>query len=185
LFGNATAVAVNTIGLIAGAASRNASAAAGVTPRRINDPAIGTLPHSQPGSTTPARPAAGTASAGCRGKALAQNERGTNTAITADSTTPNTRNGVACTSTEMNTVVQVCSRGLETSEARGLRNTASKTSRAASTSTDPTRRCRRRGGDSGGAGVQSVVALMSSTPQVGRSRHKIPVRASSEVHRPA
>ncbi len=38
LFGNATAVAVSTIGLIAGAASRNASAAAGVTPRRISEP---------------------------------------------------------------------------------------------------------------------------------------------------
>jgi hypothetical protein len=107
-FGNATAVAVNTIGLIAGAASRNANAAAGVTPRRINDPAIGTLPHSQPGNTTPAILAAGTANAGCLGNARAQNERGTYTAITADNATPKTRNGTACTNTDTNTVVHVC-----------------------------------------------------------------------------
>src|SRR6185312_12174868 len=100
--GKATAVAVSTIGLIAGAASRNAIAAAGVTPRRISDPAIGTLPHSHPGSTTPASPAAGTASAGCFGSAFSQNERGTKTAMIADSTTPNTRNGEACTSTDTN-----------------------------------------------------------------------------------
>src|SRR4029450_13201541 len=96
------------MGLTAGAASRKARAAAGVTPRRIREPAIGTLPHSQPGSTTPATLAAGTASAGCRGRARAQNERGTYTAITADSATPKTRNGTACTSTDTNTVVQVC-----------------------------------------------------------------------------
>jgi hypothetical protein len=45
--------------LIAGADSRNASAAAGVTPRRTRAPAMGTDPHSHPGSTTPATPAAG------------------------------------------------------------------------------------------------------------------------------
>ena len=39
--------------------------------------AIGTEPHSQPGSTTPAQLATGTANAGCFGSALAQNERGT------------------------------------------------------------------------------------------------------------
>jgi hypothetical protein len=132
--GNATAVAVNTIGLIAGAASRNANAAAGVTPRRIKDPAIGTLPHSQPGSTTPASPAAGTASAGCRGRALAQNERGTYTAMTADSTTPNTRNGAAWTSTDTNTVVQVCSRAPDTSPASRSRKITSSTSSTVSAS---------------------------------------------------
>ena len=45
---------------MAGAASRKARAAAGVTPRRISEPAIGTEPHSQPGSTTPAQLATGT-----------------------------------------------------------------------------------------------------------------------------
>ena len=59
--GNATAVATSTTGLIAGAESRNANAAAGVTPRRSSPPAIGTEPHSQPGSATPAMPATGTA----------------------------------------------------------------------------------------------------------------------------
>src|SRR4051812_35424322 len=112
-FGNAIAVAVSTIGLIAGAASRKARAAAGVTPRRISEPAIGTEPHSQPGSTTPATLATGTARAGFFGSARAQKEAGTNTAITADSTTPNTRNGTACTITETNTVIQVCNRGPE------------------------------------------------------------------------
>jgi hypothetical protein len=54
-------VAVSTIGLIAGADSRNASAAAGATPRRTIAPATGTEAHSQPGRTTPANPATGTA----------------------------------------------------------------------------------------------------------------------------
>src|SRR3954466_7543994 len=121
--GKATAVAVNTIGLMAGAARGNAIGPAGVTPRRISEPAMGTLPHSQPGSTTPASPAAGTASAGCFGSALAQNDCGTKTAMTAESTTPKTRNGTACTSTETKIVVQVCSRGSETSAASGPRKT--------------------------------------------------------------
>src|SRR5437763_6857039 len=66
--GNATNVATSTTGLIAGADSRNASAAAGVTPRRTRAPAIGTEPHSHPGSTTPATPATGTASTGQIGR---------------------------------------------------------------------------------------------------------------------
>src|SRR6266536_3411941 len=75
--GNATAVEASTIGLIAGEASRNARAAAGVTPRRTRAPAIGTEPHSQPGRTTPAALATGTASAGWLGRALAKNDGGT------------------------------------------------------------------------------------------------------------
>ena len=62
--GNATDVATSTTGLIAGADSRNASAAAGVTPRRTSAPAIGTEPHSQPGRIAPATPATGTARIG-------------------------------------------------------------------------------------------------------------------------
>lgn len=139
LLGNATAVAVSTIGLMAGAASRNARAAAGVTPRRIKEPAIGTAPHSQPGRMTPAALATGTARAGCRGRARAQNERGTNTAITAESSTPNTRNGTACTMTETKTVVQVARDGADSSVASGSRRTRSRMSIAASTSTEPTR----------------------------------------------
>src|SRR5256884_7481024 len=84
LRGNATAVAVSTIGLIAGADSRNANAAAGVTPRRTSAPATGTDAHSHPGRTTPAIPATGTASAGRLGNARAKNDGGTNTAIIAD-----------------------------------------------------------------------------------------------------
>ncbi len=53
LAGKAIAVAVSTTGLIAGADSRNANAAAGVTPRPIRLFATGTDAHSQPGSTTP------------------------------------------------------------------------------------------------------------------------------------
>ena len=52
--GKATAVATSTTGLIAGDASRKVSAAAGATPRRRAEPAIGTEPHSQPGSAAPA-----------------------------------------------------------------------------------------------------------------------------------
>lgn len=144
--GKATAVAVSTTGLTAGAASRKARAAAGVTPRRMREPAIGTEPHSQPGSTTPATLATGTARAGCRGSARAQNARGTKTAIAADSSTPKTRKGTACTSTETNTVVQVCIRGAASAPASGSRNTTSSTSTVASTSTEPTRPPRARRG---------------------------------------
>ncbi len=75
--GNATAVAVRTMGLIAGAASRNANAAAGVIPRRTKAPAIGTEPHSQPGSTTPAAEATGTARTGRLGSSVAKADGGT------------------------------------------------------------------------------------------------------------
>lgn len=60
--GKATNVETNTMGLMAGADNKNARAAAGATPRAINDPATGTDAHSQPGSTKPAAPATGTAS---------------------------------------------------------------------------------------------------------------------------
>ena len=164
-------MAVSTIGLIAGAASRNASAAAGVTPRRISEPAIGTEPHSQPGSTTPAQLATGTASAGCRGSALAKNDRGTNTAMTADSATPNTRNGIACTITETKTVVQVCRRGLEMAPEIGSRKTTSRTRRTARTSTEPTRPPRtRRRGRRGGSGRPGCAGMVQSISSPGRAR---------------
>ena len=76
-FGKATNVDTITTGLIAGLESRNASAAAGATPRAIIPPATGTDAHSQPGSTTPAAPATGTARAGREGSALAKNDAGT------------------------------------------------------------------------------------------------------------
>ena len=61
---NATAVAISTIGLIAGAESMNASDADGRTPRSISRFEIGTEPHSQPGSAAPQTVATGTASVG-------------------------------------------------------------------------------------------------------------------------
>ena len=65
--GNATAVATSTTGLIAGAESRNVSAAAAGAPRDTSRPAIGTEPHSQPGKAAPATAATGTESAGRSG----------------------------------------------------------------------------------------------------------------------
>ena len=88
--GNATAVEMSTIGLIAGEESRNANAAAGVTPRRINAPATGTEPHSHAGRIAPATPATGTA-APVRGSARSKNLVGTNAVIAADSTVPKTQ----------------------------------------------------------------------------------------------
>lgn len=95
------------MGLIAGADSRNANAAAGVTPRRTRLPATGTDAHSHPGSTNPAAPAVGTANAGERGNTRVKNDAGTYAAIAADSTTPITKNGIACTTTDTNTVAHV------------------------------------------------------------------------------
>src|SRR6266508_1631275 len=104
--GKATAVAVSTTGLIAGADSRNASAAAGSAPRATSRPAIGTDPHSQPGSAAPAAAATGTASAGRRGSALGRKPAGTKAATAALITTPSTRNGIACTAIATNRVAQ-------------------------------------------------------------------------------
>src|SRR6266508_1278930 len=105
--GNATAVDAITTGLIAGADSRNASAAAGVTPRLINAADTGTEAHSHPGSTAPDTLATGTASAGFFGSAFAKNDAGTNAVSAADSSTPSTRNGVAWMTTPTNMVAQV------------------------------------------------------------------------------
>ena len=77
---NATAVAISTIGLIAGADSMNASDADGRTPRSISRFEIGTEPHSQPGSAAPQTPATGTARAALLGmirvKTRGRHERG-------------------------------------------------------------------------------------------------------------
>ena len=102
--GNATAVATRTTGLIAGAASRKASAAESGRPCPISRRATGTDAHSQPGSTAPASPATGTASAGRLGSSRPSAAGDTKAAISPDSTTPSTRNGNACTQTATNTV---------------------------------------------------------------------------------
>src|SRR6266487_3101192 len=131
--GKATAVAVSTTGLIAGADSRNASAAAGSAPRATSRPAIGTDPHSQPGSAAPAAAATGTASAGRRGSALGRKPAGTNAATAALITTPSTRNGIACTVIATNTVAQWATAG------RSRRWSSSGRSAAAATTTRATR----------------------------------------------
>src|SRR5262249_13704924 len=74
------------------------------------------------------------------------NDAGTYTAITADNTTPNTRNGVACVITDTKIVVQVWRAGAESTRLSGARNTTTRTSRAASTSTEPIGLRRRDGG---------------------------------------
>ena len=183
--GNATAVATRTIGLIAGADSRNANAAAGATPRRSRPPAIGTDPHSHPGSATPAIPATGTASTARRGSALAKNSGGTNTAMAALITTPRTRNGIACTTIDTNTVAQVRIAGESNRPISGDRATTTTMSNTASTSTGSGRQNRRRPGPGRVAGsaspptaapgsaagaVSGCFARTSSPPMADRSR---------------
>jgi hypothetical protein len=129
-------VAVNTIGLIAGAASKNANAAAGVTPWRTNAPATGTDAHSQPGSTAPATPATGTARSGRAGNAQAKNDGGMNATMSADSSTPRTRNGRAWSITATNTVIQVCIAGADNARRIGACNATSGSSNNTRTSSE-------------------------------------------------
>lgn len=110
--GKAIEVATRTTGLIAGADSRKASAAAGATPRRIRLPATGTDAHSQPGSTTPAAPATGTASTVRRGSTRWNTRSGTNAPIAADTTVPSSRNGTPWTVIAVNTVHQAATGGV-------------------------------------------------------------------------
>src|SRR5918993_214999 len=119
--GNATAVETSTTGLMAGAASMNANAAAGAAPRAVSRPAIGTAPHSQPGRATPASPAAGTATSGCLGSARASHPGGTRAVIAPLSTTPRTRKGSAWTLMDTKIVVQVPRAGPSSSLASGPR----------------------------------------------------------------
>src|SRR3989442_6229724 len=109
--GKAAAVAVSTIGLIAGAERRKANAADGVTPRRIRLFATGTEAHSQPGRTTPATPATGTASAGLRGRIRVNRSAGTNALIAPDRTVPRRRKGSAWTVMARQTVRQAATAG--------------------------------------------------------------------------
>ncbi len=110
--GNASDVATSTTGLIAGAESRNASAAAGVTPRRIRLPATGTEAHSHPGSTTPAVPATGTARAGWRGSKRVKTRSGTSAPTVAETSAPSRRNGTPWTTTAVKTVHQAATDGV-------------------------------------------------------------------------
>src|SRR6478736_2409332 len=120
---NATAVAISTIGLMAGADSMNASDADGRTPRSISRFEMGTEPHSQPGSAAPQTDAIGTANTGLLGMIFANTAAGTKAAIAPDTTTPSTRNGVACTQMATKTVDQLCSTGWPSSDSNGPRKT--------------------------------------------------------------
>ncbi len=101
----------STAGFTAGAASRNVSATAGATPRRIRLPAIGTAAHSQPGRPIPAMPATGTPSTGFLGTTALSTRSESRMEMTADSSTPTTRNGTDCTTIATKIVLHVCSVG--------------------------------------------------------------------------
>lgn len=150
--GNATDVATTTTGLIAGADSRNASAAAGGTPRAINPRATGTDEHSQPGSTTPASPATGTAAAGRRGSTRVNTDAGTNTDRAVLSATPSTRNGSACTQIATNTVAHVRIAGDSNSPARNYCPSTTTSRIPVSTVVDDGRRPATPGRRAGAAG---------------------------------
>ena len=137
--GNATAVATSTTGLIAGAASRNVSAAASGTPWPISRRATGTDAHSHPGSTRAAAPATGTAAAGRAGRARRSTAGDTNAAMTPESSTPNTRNGSACTQTATNTVAAVCRTGADSASVISGRASTAASSTAQNTCSDVTR----------------------------------------------
>ncbi len=101
--GKATEVATSTTGLIAGADNMNVNAAAPDAPSN-NRRAIGTEPHSHPGSAAPPTPATRIAAPPRRGSQRASRSGVTNAATKPLTTTPSTRNGSACTNTPQNTV---------------------------------------------------------------------------------
>ena len=87
-------MATSTTGLIAGADSRKASAAAAGAPRSTSRRAIGTEPHSHPAERT-GQGGDRDGSAGLLGSDRANRHGGTNAAIAALIVTPSTRNGTA------------------------------------------------------------------------------------------
>ena len=129
-------MATSTIGLMAGADSRNATAAPGETPRRIRVAATGTDPHSHPGNATPASPATGTAKEGRRGSARWKNDAGTATARTVDTATPNMMYGEACTQIATKTVNQAATAGADSRSGASTLSASATTSTATSASTD-------------------------------------------------
>ncbi|MEZ5250131.1 MAG: hypothetical protein R2713_13250 [Ilumatobacteraceae bacterium] len=98
-------MASSTIGLSAGEAKANDIAAANGTPRSVSRPAIGTVVHSHPGTSTPHAVAIGTATTVRRCNSRCHTRIGTRTATTADSNTPSTRNGNACSTIAVNSVL--------------------------------------------------------------------------------
>jgi hypothetical protein len=139
--GKATAVATSTTGLTAGAASMNASAAAGWTPRAHKRPAIGTDAHSQPGSAVPASAAPGTASRVEDGRARSSTAGDTSAVIAPLTSTPRARKGRAWTTMATNTVVQVRS-PTGSSDPRNSPRVERAITTSSTTSRPSSRRCR-------------------------------------------
>ncbi|CAN5901147.1 hypothetical protein BH23ACT5_BH23ACT5_12230 [soil metagenome] len=86
--GKATAVDTNTMGLMAGAASMKARAAPGTAPAATSRPEMGTDPHSHPGRSTPAVPAAHTEATRFLGRSRAMRSGVTYAAMIPLMTTP-------------------------------------------------------------------------------------------------
>ena len=104
---------------------------------------MGTDVHSQPGSTTPQVAATGTASAWFDGRARVQKVGGTNAVMQADSTTPSTRKGMACTQIATKIVAKVSTAGRPASSPTTQRcATRSRTTPTVKTSMDPNARAR-------------------------------------------
>ncbi len=165
--GKATAVAVSTIGLIAGAESRNANAAAGVTPRRIRLFATGTDAHSQPGRTAPATPATGTASAGCLGSTLVNRSAGTKALMAPDSAVPSSRKGSACTVMARQTVRQAATAGsLSQGVPDSTRTAAARPSALTTAAVGGGLRRRRRRRSGGRTAAGNTVSVTSSSSSV-------------------
>ena len=72
-----------------------ARAAGAGAPRATSRPATGTLLHSQPGTSTPASPATGTATDARRENTRARHPAGTKAAMAPLTRTPSTRKGRA------------------------------------------------------------------------------------------
>ena len=132
--GKATAVDTSTTGLMAGADSRNASAADVGTPWSINRRDTGTAPHSHPGSAIPASPDTPTAAFSLFGSSRFSIAGDTNAAMPPLTSTPSTRNGVAWTNTPRKMVAPACSSGIApTAPTICSRNTIADTRRNANT----------------------------------------------------
>src|SRR5918997_496370 len=138
--GNATAVDTSTTGFTAGAASRKVSAAAGGTPCCMSRRDTGTEAHSHPGSAIPATPATGTAATVDRGNIRRNAAGGTKAAISPLTSTPSTKNGIACTHTATNTVAPVRTAAMSSIRISGPRTSSASTRTPQSTSIEVIRR---------------------------------------------
>ena len=150
--GKATAVDTSTTGLMAGAASMKARAAAERTPPARSRAAIGTEAHSQPGRATPARLAAGTASRSRSGSALASQPGRTRAARAPLSSTPRTRKGSAWTVMETKMVAQVATAGPSSSSTSRPRLPTATSPSSSNSRASSSRPARSRTGDDGRSG---------------------------------